>query len=60
MEKLEVTLTDPQALALAQMVKRITWSDMRQLSADDDEAYAMKDAVIALQAALAAVGYAPR
>lgn len=53
-------LTDAQTLALAQFVKRLTWSDMRGCAVDDDEAYEIRDAVGKLQNALARAGYAPR
>jgi hypothetical protein len=53
--------TTPQAVeALAQLVKRIGWSDARTLAVDDDEAYAMMDGLAALQRALAEAGYSPR
>ena len=32
-------LTEPQALALAQLVKRLTWRDIRECAVDDTEAY---------------------
>lgn len=46
--------------ALAQMVKRIHYSDMRSLSASDEEADAMATAVTKLQKALDDAGYSPR
>lgn len=55
-----VELSDEQAEALAQFVKRCSWSDLRINSIDDDEASRMRDAIGKLQAALASVGYAPR
>ena len=51
---------ESEALALSQLVKRISWSDARQNAVSDDEAYKMMDAVAQLQKALAEVGYAPR
>ena len=53
----ELLLDDAQALALAQLVKRIGWSDMRSLAVSDDEAYLMRDAVSEVAKALAAEGY---
>jgi hypothetical protein len=53
-------LNEGEALALAQLCKRITFSDLRSCSVDDGEAYAMRDAVDKLQAALRTAGYAPR
>lgn len=42
---LSLELDDKEALALAQFVKRLTWSDLRGCAVDDDEAYVIKDAV---------------
>lgn len=60
----EVTVTavmsDLQAMALAQLVKRLGWVEIRQNAVDDLEAYEMRDAVFRLQKALADCGYAPR
>ena len=53
-------LTPQEALALAQFVKRVGWSEFRQNSVDDDEAYMIRDAVDRVAAGLAQVGYAPR
>ena len=39
-------LEPAQALALAQFVKRVGWSEIRQNAVDDDEAYAMREALI--------------
>lgn len=46
---LSLDLDDKEALALAQFVKRLTWSDLRGCAVDDDEAYVIKDAVDKLQ-----------
>jgi hypothetical protein len=56
----EAELTDVEALALAQLVERISWSGMRENSVDDEEAYQMRSAVEKLQTALAGAGYSPR
>lgn len=56
----ELLLGDAQALALAQLVKRIGWSEMRSLAVSENEAYLMRDAVSEVAKALAAEGYAPR
>ena len=53
-------LTDSQAMALAQFVKRLTWSEMRACAVDDDETWVMKDAIQALQKSLADIGFSPR
>lgn len=55
-----VELSDLQTLALAQLVKRIGWKEVRINAVDDDEAYEMMDATARLQASLADTGYAPR
>ena len=55
-----VELSDLQALALAQLVKRIGWKEVRINAVDDDEAYEMMDVIARLQASLADTGYAPR
>ncbi len=56
---LSLELDDKEALALAQFVKRLTWSDLRG-AVDDDEAYVIKDAVDKLQRAMAEEGFSPR
>ena len=48
------------ALALAQFVKRVGWSEFRVNAVDDAEAYEIRAAVDALQRALAEAGFAPR
>ena len=53
-------LTEAQAYALAQLVKRISFAELRQNAINDDEAYNMQTAVAALQRALARVGFNPR
>lgn len=55
-----VELTEAQALALAQMLKRQTWSCWRELSVDEAEAYEMRDACECVRQALADKGVAPR
>ncbi|HBM2881081.1 TPA: hypothetical protein LVL09_004903 [Klebsiella oxytoca] len=56
----ELQLTDEEAMALAQLVKRLTWTDMRGCAVDDSEAYVISDAVAKLQKSLAEAGFAPR
>ncbi|ENZ9095956.1 hypothetical protein ACHCAI_003964 [Enterobacter asburiae] len=53
-------LTDSQAMALAQFVKRLTWSEMRACAVDDDETRVMKDAIQSLQKSLTDAGFSPR
>ena len=49
-----------QALALAQLVKRLTWAEIRSCAVDDDEARLIRDAIEALRRALAEAGFSPR
>ena len=58
--KVEFILTDAQALALAQFVKRVRWTEVRQNAVGDDEADLMMDAMNEVAKALAQAGYAPR
>jgi hypothetical protein len=58
--KAQLALSDAEAWALAQLVKRIGWSDCRALAVDDAEARLMIQATDRVRAALAAGGYAPR
>lgn len=48
------------AQALAQLCKRIGWSELRDNAEDDNDAYLIRDGVSALQDALAESGYSPR
>jgi hypothetical protein len=57
---LQVELPDELAWALAQFVKRLGYSDCRQLAVSDDEAWQMIHATEVVRAALASQGYAPR
>jgi hypothetical protein len=59
-QSFSLELTDSQAWALAQFVKRVGWSEMRACAEDDDEARAIRDAVSVLSVALKVGGYAPR
>lgn len=58
--EISLSLEAGQALALAQFVKRVGWSEIRGNAVDDDEAYTMRDALGFLARALAEAGYAPR
>jgi len=53
-------LTDEQAWALAQLSKRITFSDCRSNAVSDVEAYQMVNATLLVGRTLANAGYAPR
>lgn len=57
---ISLELPENQAIALAQFIKRVGWSEMRGCAVNDNEAYEIKDAVCVLQNALAEKGYAPR
>jgi dissimilatory sulfite reductase (desulfoviridin) alpha/beta subunit len=53
-------LSDAQAWALAQFVKRVGWSEFRGNAQDDDEASVIRNAVDLLQKSLKDAGYSPR
>ncbi len=56
----EAEFSDAEALALAQLLKRITWTDMRSNAVDDVEAGSMRDAINKVQRVFADAGYNPR
>jgi hypothetical protein len=58
--RITADLTDAEALALAQFLKRVGFNDYRELAVDRDEAYTMIDAGEKVRQALAEQGYAPR
>lgn len=58
--QLDVGLTDAEAQAGAQFLKRVGFSEFRACAVDDDEAYLVKTAMIKLQKAFELAGYAPR
>lgn len=49
-----------KAWALAQLIKRVGWSEIRANAVNDDEAHCMKEAIGELQKALGDVGFLPR
>ncbi|WP_301101442.1 hypothetical protein [Propionivibrio sp.] len=57
---LHIELSDENAWALAQFLKRLGFSDCRSLAVSDEEAWQMIRATEAVRAALAQQGYAPR
>ncbi|PDN24906.1 DUF7706 family protein [Salmonella enterica] len=59
-ETLSLRLDENETMALAQFVKRLSWSDLRGCAVSDEEAWVMKSAVDKLQQALREEGYAPR
>ena len=58
--ELTVQLTDDDAQALAQFVKRVGWPEFRACAVDDDEARAIRAGIDRLAAALRDAGFAPR
>lgn len=58
--KLEINATDRQIYAMAQVLKRMSWTDARKLSTTDDEAYDAQYALEQIREALAEQGYNPR
>ena len=55
-----IELTEDQAMALAQFMKRVGWDEWRRKAVDDAEAHLMRDACDKLSKALADRGFAPR
>lgn len=53
-------LPEAEAMALAQFVKRLCWSDFRVCAVDDAEARTIRSAVDRLRRALRQAGFAPR
>ncbi|PQQ28409.1 hypothetical protein C6H64_14570 [Photorhabdus luminescens] len=56
----DIQLTHIEALALAQLVKRLNWAEIRACAVNGEEAYQIKDAIGWLQSALAYHGHSPR
>ena len=56
----QVDMPQDQAWALAQLLKRIGYSDCRALAEDDQQAYQMIQATEHVRRALADAGIAPR
>lgn len=55
-----VELTDAEALAYAQFLKRVGWREYRNNAVNDDETELMRDAGGKIREALSEQGYAPR
>lgn len=55
-----VTINDELADGLAQFLKRVGFSEIRQNAVDDVEACIMRDALNQVRIVLAEAGYAPR
>ena len=58
--KVTVELSPPEALALAQFVKRSLFQTYREFAADEEETYLMLAAVERLRQGLADEGFSPR
>ena len=58
--RVAIELTDDQAWAFAEFLKRSTFDDYRGRAVSRDEAYTMIAACEAIRKALADIGYAPR
>lgn len=57
---IEVTMSESQAWAFAEFLKRVGLSDYKTLSVDTDEAYTMLSAGEIVRRSLAEHGFAPR
>ncbi len=57
---LTATLTDDEALAFAEFLKRVQHEDYQRRAGDDTEARLMYDAGLTLQSALRRLGFDPR
>lgn len=53
-------LSEAETWALAQLLKRLSWSELRACAVSEAEAYEARDAVAKLQRAMAEAGIAPR
>lgn len=53
-------LDQAQTWAFAQLLKRLSWAELRACAINDAEAYDARDAVAKLQRAFAEAGIAPR
>ena len=57
---IEVDLSPELALALAQFVKRVGWSEISANAIDEEEAHDIRNALEYLRDGLALKGFAPR
>lgn len=58
--KLIAYLNEDQALALAQFLKRVSFSDFKELASSLDQAYLMQEGALKIADALADNGFNPR
>jgi hypothetical protein len=56
----DFVLSEAEAQALAQFVKRVGWQEIRQNAQNEDEAYLIKSGIAAVQSGLNRAGYSPR
>jgi hypothetical protein len=56
----DVQIDDVLAFSLAQFLKRVSFSEIRENAVDDVEAYNMRDALDQVRLSLQGVGYDPR
>lgn len=57
---INIELTSGESWALAELAKRIGWTELRQLAASDEEADTMQAAMVKVGRALAEYGFKPR
>ena len=55
-----VVMTEQQAYAFAQFLKRLQFDDLRRRAVDDEDAYEMQAAAGKIRSALADAGFSPR
>jgi hypothetical protein len=60
MVSVSVVLVHTEAVALAQFVKRVGWSEMRVNAVDDQETCDIRAAIQSLRTAISEAGLAPR
>lgn len=58
--ELRVSAEREELWSLAQLMKRLTWDEIRRCAVDDDEAQIMKIAIARVQCGLNDMGIAPR
>ena len=58
--RITISLSDAEALAYAQFLKRISYREYRVNAVDDDEAYTIQRTGAKIREALADKGYSPR
>lgn len=59
-QQADAELSHLETMALAQLFKRLNWSEVRGCAINDDEAHSIRSAVGKLQDALTRGGYVPR